>query len=82
MQGHFRKAKVNPKRIVKEFPITSDAHVPIGVCSKSLKIIANTGIGTTFSAIHFVPGQYVDVIAKSYVVYMPMCFTPAAHPCT
>ncbi|KAJ3895658.1 translation protein [Lentinula edodes] len=50
MQGHFRKAKVNPKRIVKEFPITSDAHVPIG---------------TTFSAIHFVPGQYVDVIAKS-----------------
>lgn len=50
MQGHFRKANVSPKRIVKEFPITPDAHVPIG---------------TTFSAIHFVPGQYVDVIAKS-----------------
>ncbi|KAJ4487850.1 translation protein [Lentinula aciculospora] len=50
MQGHFRKAKVNPKRILKEFPITPDAHVPVG---------------TTFSAIHFVPGQYVDVIAKS-----------------
>ncbi|KAJ3993909.1 translation protein [Lentinula boryana] len=50
MQGHFRKAKVNPKRILKEFSITPDAHVPVG---------------TTFSAIHFVPGQYVDVIAKS-----------------
>jgi len=50
MRGHFRKAKVHPKRIVKEFPVTPDAHVPIG---------------TTLSAIHFVPGQHVDVIAKS-----------------
>ena len=30
MRGHFRKARVHPKRIVKEFPITPDAHVPIG----------------------------------------------------
>ena len=30
MRGHFRKAKVPPKRIVKEFPVTPDAHVPIG----------------------------------------------------
>jgi len=30
MKGHFRKAKVHPKRIVKEFPVTPDAHVPIG----------------------------------------------------
>ncbi|KAJ7581223.1 translation protein [Mycena floridula] len=50
MLGHFRKAKVPPKRIVKEFPITPDAHVPVG---------------TTLSAIHFVPGQFVDVIGKS-----------------
>ncbi|KAL0946620.1 hypothetical protein HGRIS_012816 [Hohenbuehelia grisea] len=50
MHGHFRKAGVPPKRIVKEFPITPDAHVPVG---------------TTLSAIHFVPGQYVDVIADS-----------------
>ncbi|KAF8136758.1 translation protein [Boletus edulis] len=50
MKGHFRKAKVPPKYIVKEFPVTPDAHVPIG---------------TTLSAIHFVPGQYVDVIANS-----------------
>ncbi|KAI0064585.1 mitochondrial 50S ribosomal protein L3 [Artomyces pyxidatus] len=50
MLGHFRKAGVAPKRIVKEFPITPDAHVPVG---------------TTLSAVHFVPGQFVDVIANS-----------------
>ncbi|KAI0780689.1 mitochondrial 50S ribosomal protein L3 [Trametes elegans] len=50
MLGHFEKAGVPPKRIVKEFPVTPDAHVPVG---------------TTLSAVHFVPGQFVDVIAKS-----------------
>jgi len=50
MLGHFRKAQVPAKRIVKEFPVTPDAHVPVG---------------TTLSAIHFVPGQFVDVIATS-----------------
>ncbi|EMD38294.1 hypothetical protein CERSUDRAFT_82556 [Gelatoporia subvermispora B] len=50
MLGHFKKAGVPPKRVVKEFPVTPDAHVPVG---------------TTLSAIHFVPGQYVDVIANS-----------------
>ena len=30
MRGNFRKAKVHHKRIVKEFPVTPDAHVPIG----------------------------------------------------
>ncbi|PFH54275.1 hypothetical protein AMATHDRAFT_72777 [Amanita thiersii Skay4041] len=50
MLGHFRKAGVAPKRIVKEFPVTPDAHIPVG---------------TTLSAIHFVPGQFVDVVANS-----------------
>lgn len=50
MLGHFRKAGVPPKRIVREFPVTPDAHVPVG---------------TTISAIHFVPGQFVDVVASS-----------------
>lgn len=50
MLGHFRKAGVTPKRIVKEFPVTADAHVPVG---------------TTLSAIHFVPGQFVDVVSTS-----------------
>ncbi|KAJ7709796.1 translation protein [Mycena rosella] len=49
MLGHFNKARVPPKRIVKEFPVTPDAHVPVG---------------TTLSAIHFVPGQFVDVVAN------------------
>ena len=30
MMGHFRKARVPPKRIVREFPVTPDAHIPIG----------------------------------------------------
>ncbi|KAG6814490.1 hypothetical protein H0H92_000015 [Tricholoma furcatifolium] len=50
MLGHFKKANVPPKRIVREFPVTPDALVPVG---------------TTLSAVHFVPGQYVDVVANS-----------------
>ncbi|KAJ7343376.1 translation protein [Mycena albidolilacea] len=49
MLGHFNKARVPPKRIVREFAVTPDAHVPVG---------------TTLSAIHFVPGQFVDVVAN------------------
>lgn len=30
MRGHFKKADVPPKRIVKEFLVTPDAHVPVG----------------------------------------------------
>jgi large subunit ribosomal protein L3 len=30
MLGHFKKAGVPPKRILKEFPVTPDAHIPIG----------------------------------------------------
>lgn len=50
MRGHFKNAGVSSKYIAKEFPVTADAHVPVG---------------TTLSALHFVPGQYVDVIANS-----------------
>lgn len=31
MLGHFRRADVPAKYIVKEFAVTPDAHVPIGV---------------------------------------------------
>ena len=69
MIGHFRKAKVHPKRIVKEFPVTPDAHVPIGADIHARRIpildLLYRNTGTTLSAIHFVPGQYVDVVAKS-----------------
>ena len=69
MRGHFRRAKVHPKRIVKEFPITPDAHIPIGETMRARDLSPGLTLlmtlGTTLSAIHFVPGQHVDVIAKS-----------------
>lgn len=69
MRGHFRRAKVHPKRIVKEFPVTPDAHVPIGEMVNAETLALDSfllaSLGTTLSAIHFVPGQHVDVIAKS-----------------
>ncbi|KAG5647241.1 hypothetical protein DXG03_000776 [Asterophora parasitica] len=60
MLGHFRKAKVPPKRIVKEFPVTPDALVPVATSKWKADILQ----GTTLSAVHFVPGQYVDVVAN------------------
>jgi large subunit ribosomal protein L3 len=70
MRGHFRRAGVNPKRIVKEFPVTPDAHVVTGedVCVRGDVFFFTypaCDTGTTLSAIHFVPGQYVDIVAKS-----------------
>lgn len=50
MQGHFAAAGVPPKQFVKEFEVTKDALLPIG---------------TTLSALHFVPGQFVDVTGTS-----------------
>ncbi|KAJ9104250.1 hypothetical protein QFC19_004067 [Naganishia cerealis] len=50
MLGHFKKAGVQPKKVVKEFRVTSDAVLPVG---------AELSVG------HFVPGQYVDVTADS-----------------
>eukprot|EP00761_Pharyngomonas_kirbyi_P012514 gb/GECH01012541.1/.p1 GENE.gb/GECH01012541.1/~~gb/GECH01012541.1/.p1 ORF type:complete len:423 (+),score=101.94 gb/GECH01012541.1/:1-1269(+) len=44
--GHFQRAGVNPKTVVSEFPVTKDALLPEG---------------TTISARHFMPGQFVDV---------------------
>lgn len=38
MKGHFRKAGVPPKEIVKEFPVSPDAHLPVGAyaCDRSV----------------------------------------------
>lgn len=69
MLGHFRKAGVPPKRIVKEFPVTPDALVPVGEDFGLHLLYLFSSVlppGTTLSAIHFVPGQYVDVIANRY----------------
>lgn len=68
MLGHFDKAGVAPKYIVKEFPVTPDAHVPVGMSSTSTRHSLSNQLsaqGTTLSAIHFVPGQFVDVVSKS-----------------
>ena len=49
-RGHFAKAKVEPKRKVVEFRVTSE----------------NTlDIGAELSAAHFVAGQFVDVVGTS-----------------
>ena len=50
--GYFAKAGVNPKFKIGEFSVTPDAVLPVG---------------TTLSAAHYVPGQYVDVTADSSV---------------
>lgn len=49
IQGHLRKAGIKKgKKIIREFPVSPDAVVPLG---------------TQLSAVHFVPGQSVDVRA-------------------
>ncbi|ORX37803.1 translation protein [Kockovaella imperatae] len=48
--NHFKSAGVHPKYHLKSFHVTKDALIPVG---------------TEISAAHFVPGQYVDVIAKT-----------------
>ena len=50
MRGHFAKAKVEPKRKLAEFRVSDDALLEVG---------------QELSAIHFVPGQYVDVVGTS-----------------
>ncbi len=50
MRGHYAKAKVEPKMMVKEFRVAEDAMVPVG---------------SDIPATHFIPGQYVDVAGIS-----------------
>jgi large subunit ribosomal protein L3 len=50
MRGHFAKAKVEPKKHLAEFRVSSDALLEVG---------------QELSAEHFVPGQFVDVTGTS-----------------
>jgi large subunit ribosomal protein L3 len=50
MRGHFAKAKVEPKRRLVEFRVSSDALLEVG---------------SELSAGHFLPGQFVDVTGTS-----------------
>ncbi|KAJ1928379.1 hypothetical protein IWQ60_002101 [Tieghemiomyces parasiticus] len=48
--GHFAASGVHPKARMFEFPVTEDALLPVG---------------TSLTAAHFVPGQFVDVTGIS-----------------
>lgn len=48
--GHLAKAGAPPKRQLQEFRVSDDALLPLG---------------TTLSALHFAPGQFVDVCGTS-----------------
>lgn len=50
MMGHFAKAGVPPKLVLREFPVSKDGLVPIG---------------TPIFAQHFKPGQFLDIRGKS-----------------
>ncbi|MSP82796.1 MAG: 50S ribosomal protein L3 [Alphaproteobacteria bacterium] len=50
MRGYFAKAKVEPKRMLREFRVAADALLDVGAA---------------VSVAHFVPGQYVDVTSTS-----------------
>ena len=49
-QGHFARANVSPKRLLREFRVTPDALLPVG---------------TRLDARHFFAGQYVDIAGVS-----------------
>jgi large subunit ribosomal protein L3 len=50
MRGHFAKAKVEPKSKLVEFRVSPDALIEVGA---------------ELTAAHFLPGQFVDVVANS-----------------
>ena len=50
MRGHFAAAKVEPKRKVAEFRVSSDNLI---------------GVGEELTADHYLPGQYVDIAGTS-----------------
>jgi large subunit ribosomal protein L3 len=50
MQGHFIKHGITPKHKLESFQVSPEAVLPVG---------------TTLSAAHFVPGQFVDVTSKT-----------------
>jgi large subunit ribosomal protein L3 len=50
MIGHFIKNNISPKKDVKQFRVTPENTLPVGYM---------------LTARHFVPGQFIDVVAKS-----------------
>jgi len=50
MRGHFAKAKITPKRVVREFRVSPEALINVGL---------------ELEVSHFVPGQFVDVQGRT-----------------
>jgi len=66
--GHFDRNGVEPKMKTVEFQVSVEGFVPIGIVfSFYLDILLLLSIGSVLKAAHFVPGQYVDVQAKTWV---------------
>ncbi|CAK5264617.1 unnamed protein product [Mycena citricolor] len=53
MIGHFRKAQVPPKRIVREFPVSPDAHIPVGKLRCAVGILRT--LNNRFKALSSLP---------------------------
>ena len=54
LAGQFEKVGLPLKRYMREFEVTEDAMLPVG---------------TSITARHFAPGQYVDVQARTYELH-------------
>jgi len=50
IKGQYKHAQTSPKRVLQEFRVSPNALL---------------NVGTSLQALHFVPGQYVDVCGKS-----------------
>jgi large subunit ribosomal protein L3 len=69
VRGHLQKAGVGAKKVIREFRVSKDAIVPLGMFAlplcpfSSAHILRLRAPGTELSVHHFVPGQHVDVRA-------------------
>ena len=78
--GHYKRADVKPKRKLMEFRVSPDSIVPEGIIRIISHLTSHTTIltfqlsfmndsscfvGTRIRALHFVPGQFVDVCGIS-----------------
>jgi hypothetical protein len=81
LQFHFQAAGVPPKRILKEFPVTSDAVLPVGE-AVHLQQVSDFGVhlisspGAEIGVRHFVAGQYVDITGIRWLVSCPLSSAP------
>lgn len=84
MLGHFKKANILPKRYVKEFPVTSDAHLPVGtpqpsfMWTESLTNLRNHTQRYSFCS-RSICRLCCDLVCPFYALQFPM---PSHRPCS